>query len=267
VRGLKRQLEDIGLVLSILLGVLLTYYLVRANIVYLAYGNIPLANLYLLSVPDPVSPFTSRSPEVVTSVIWDQRGYDTYFETSVLFLAIIGVLYATGSSSLVEKGGLIATVIPRVITKLLFPVVIAVAVSVALHGHLTPGGGFQGGSIFAVAPYMYLLIYGRSRLEGKGFRSNLLLFMRSLAVVLISLVGSLVLAIGVLTGVRAFLFQNQPKPPFSPIGYPAYIQLPWGGIFLFSGTLMILNVLEFTAVSTGFTLALMVIDSLVGGGE
>ncbi|MGC9181379.1 MnhB domain-containing protein [Thermogladius sp.] len=262
----RGALEEVGLVLSILLGVLLTYYLVRADVVSLTYGNIPLANLYLRTVPDPSSPFTSRSPEVVTSVIWDQRGYDTYFETSVLFIAIIGVLYLAGLGG-GRGNSSVSTVIPRVIAKILFPVIVAVSVSVALHGHLTPGGGFQGGSIFAVAPFLYLLVFGRRMLEGKGFRANALLFARSLAVFLITVVGSIVLVVGLLTGVPAFLFQNQPKPQLSPIGYPAYVVLPWGGIFLFSGTLMILNVLEFTAVSTGFTLALVIIDTVTGGRE
>ncbi|WP_440059082.1 MnhB domain-containing protein [Thermogladius sp. 4427co] len=264
---MRRRLEDIGLLISLLIGVLLTYYLVASGIVSTSAGNTYLARTYLVNVPYIYSPYTSRSPEVVTSVIWDQRGFDTYFETSVLFIAIMGLLYVAGARIEGGSASPIATVIPRVIVKIIFPVIIVVSVSVAIHGHLTPGGGFQGGSIFAVAPYMFLLIFGWKALEEKGFKSKVLIFLRSLAVTLIALTGSIILILGFVKGVDASLFQNQPKPPYSPIGYPAWFQLPWDGIFLFSGSLMILNLLEFTAVSTGFTLALAIIDSITGGRE
>ncbi len=36
--------------------------------------------------------FTALSPAIVNSIVWDYRGIDTFFETSVLYLAIIGSL-------------------------------------------------------------------------------------------------------------------------------------------------------------------------------
>ena len=35
--------------------------------------------------------YSAKSPEVVTSILWDYRGVDTLFETSVFFLAIMGI--------------------------------------------------------------------------------------------------------------------------------------------------------------------------------
>src|SRR5512136_2629149 len=36
----------------------------------------------------------SASPEAVTAIVWDYRGFDTLFETSVFFLAIIACVAA-----------------------------------------------------------------------------------------------------------------------------------------------------------------------------
>ena len=51
-------------------------------------------------------------------------------------------------------------IIPRVVTKLLFPVLLLFALYVQFHGELGAGGGFQAGVIIAATIILYGLIFG-----------------------------------------------------------------------------------------------------------
>lgn len=94
---------------------------------------------------------------LVTSVVVNYRGLDTLGEVTVLFVGALGVgvmLYgrpAHGGGHR-EKASLIVTTGSRV----LFPLILLFGIYVFLHGHLTPGGGFQGGAVIASA---FLLTY------------------------------------------------------------------------------------------------------------
>jgi multicomponent Na+:H+ antiporter subunit B len=95
-------------------------------------------------------------PNMVTAVLADYRGYDTMFETVVIFtagIAIIGILRVFGSSSQQEhKEPKLTTKKPDIIVattcRLLLPIIQLFALYVVAHGHHSPGGGFQGGVIF-----------------------------------------------------------------------------------------------------------------------
>ncbi|HSA47316.1 MAG TPA: MnhB domain-containing protein, partial [Candidatus Competibacteraceae bacterium] len=50
--------------------------------------------------------------------------------------------------------------IPRLITKLLLPLILLFALYVQFHGDYGPGGGFQAGVIFGAGFILYALIYG-----------------------------------------------------------------------------------------------------------
>jgi len=258
-----------ALIIPIALALLVVLVLEYTGIVdYSAQVLTGLAQIYLGHVAYPGSPWTSMSTEVVTSVIWDQRGFDTYFETSVLFLAIVGsmiILEKTGASIGGFSESREVTVIVKVVSKIVILIIIVVSISVALHGHLTPGGGFQGGSIFVVAPLIAMLVFGSSLLLGKGFSQRKLLGARALAVTLIFMLGLTPLLYSLITGVNAYLFQNLSKPD-SPFSFPFLVSTPFGNI-LISGTLFWLNLFEFLAVSTGFTLALLYLTREFEGGD
>ncbi len=96
---------------------------------------------------------------IVTSVVLDYRGFDTLGEITVLFVAALGlgaVMAAAGGRrerpSTTEPPSLVL----RTGTNVLFPLLILFGVYIFVHGHLTPGGGFQGGAIIASA---FLLVY------------------------------------------------------------------------------------------------------------
>ncbi len=202
----------------------------------------------------------AASPEVVTSVLWDYRGLDTVYETSVFFLAIIGGLmlvrnYHPGKKYS-EKG---MSLIARTITKITIVSVPVVAASVALHGHLTPGGGFQGGSIFAVASLLAIVALGSGFLLNRGWSKSRLLGFRTLGLVIIASVALTLPVIGFLSGVKAYVIQNQYKP-WAPVSFGYIASIPFLGTILYSGTLVFLNLAEFLAVSAGLSLAFLIMS-------
>ncbi|HPE59800.1 MAG: sodium:proton antiporter [Thiothrix sp.] len=99
---------------------------------------------------------------IVTAIIVTYRGLDTLGEVTVLFLAstIIGMVLAHGSNKhrralqrkLPPSGELLTTG-----SRLLTPLILLFGAYVFLNGHLTPGGGFQGGAILASAALLLLL--------------------------------------------------------------------------------------------------------------
>lgn len=97
---------------------------------------------------------------IVTAIIVTYRGLDTLGEVTVLFLtaAIVGLVLARGRQQcrvrreLPASGELLATG-----SRLLVPLILLLGVYVFVNGHLTPGGGFQGGAILASAILLMLL--------------------------------------------------------------------------------------------------------------
>jgi len=179
----------------------------------------------------------------------------------VLFVAIVAALAIGGEKILmIAEGGKEYTVIVRTVVKVMIPLIIAVSLSVAFHGHLTPGGGFQGGSIFGVAPLLAVLAFGTEALKKLRARIGSLLSLRVLGVVSIAFIAlGPVLVSAIKHLAMLYVFLNQPKA-WAELGYPAVIPAPWGNVLL-SGTLFWLNVSEFIAVSTGFFLAFVYLEN------
>src|SRR6266536_3227197 len=105
-----------------------------------------------------------HATNVVAAVTFDYRGIDTMGEEFILFAAVIGVAIllramrgeaehppeeaargrrVPGTSNAVRVGGL----------ALLGPIVLF-GIYVVTHGHLTPGGGFQGGVVLASGAFL-----------------------------------------------------------------------------------------------------------------
>ncbi|MET1160388.1 MAG: MnhB domain-containing protein [Thermoprotei archaeon] len=215
-----------------------------------------LASYYLNTTYNPWNRFfTAMSPEGVTAIVWDYRGLDTVFETAVFYLAIIGSI-ALGRGLLKYSkpaGELGLSLIPKTVTRITTVMIIAVAVSIALHGHLTPGGGFQGGATAAVAPLLILVIFSHYFLLEKGVSKDLMLVIRSLGLAGIGIVAVIVYFIASALGFPAFILQNQPKE-LAPIGMPSHLDGQ-----LISGTLWFFNIAEFFAVMAGFTIVFLLL--------
>jgi multicomponent Na+:H+ antiporter subunit B len=98
---------------------------------------------------------------IVTAIIVTYRGLDTLGEVTVLFLtaAIVGLVLARDKRARGQPrreppppGELLVSG-----TRLLLPLILLFGAYVFVHGHLTPGGGFQGGAILASGMLLVLL--------------------------------------------------------------------------------------------------------------
>ncbi len=214
----------------------------------------PLAQFYLYYAMNTFKKeLWAATPEAVNSMVWDYRGYDTLFETSVFFLAVIGavsVLRLPGVKDVVSKGilsGRGLSLIVKVITKFIVAFILIVAISIAIHGNLTPGGGFQAGAAVSIASLIGLVAFSRIFLEERHVTTKLMLPIRVLGVVGIGLV-ALVPAFIALSGILVFAMQNQPKVWAPNFGFP-----PGFGDFWLSGNQFYYNFFEFLAVGAGFT--------------
>ena len=123
-------------------------------------------------------------PNIVTAILADYRGYDTMFETAVIFSAgivcfiLLRILrrqeprerlyrhVLTGVTVRVKEGGDLATsddfkridsmwtphdLIIKTVCRVLIPFIQLFALYVIAHGHHSPGGGFQGGVILGAS--------------------------------------------------------------------------------------------------------------------
>ena len=83
--------------------------------------------------------------------------FDTLVEVTVLFVAAIGLSAVLATRRKKEKREIqSASLVLYTGCRFLFPLILLFGSYIFIHGHLTPGGGFQGGSIVASA---FVLIY------------------------------------------------------------------------------------------------------------
>lgn len=89
------------------------------------------------------------------------------------------------------------TVIVRTVARLLFPFIFLFGIYVLIHGHLTPGGGFQGGVIIAASIIMLWLAYSMKMapIGIRLFRTEVLEALGGLTLASVGLVG-LVVGVG-----------------------------------------------------------------------
>lgn len=143
-------------------------------------------------------------PNMVTAVLADYRGYDTLFETVVIFtvgIAILGVLrdFGGGGSSrrTAEPDGAAATPDLVVVTtcRLLIPIIQIFAFYVVAHGHHSPGGGFQGGVILGASFILHAIARDLS-VALQSFPEKRGMFLANFGVLLYAGIGFLCLLFG-----------------------------------------------------------------------
>lgn len=107
------------------------------------------------------SPKDFAAANIVTAIVVSYRGFDTLGEVAVLFAATAGV----GSLLTKKRLGIIgiqpekknSTEVLQTATGLLSGLLVMFGIYIFMHGHLTPGGGFQGGVVIATAVLLSLL--------------------------------------------------------------------------------------------------------------
>ncbi|HEX4704786.1 MAG TPA: MnhB domain-containing protein [Pseudonocardiaceae bacterium] len=105
-----------------------------------------------------VASLAQRSPNVVSSINFDQRGLDTFGEETILLASVLGAVTLLRPGKDERRGRapsqgrvLSAT---RLAGYVLLPVTLIIGADVVVHGHLTPGGGFQGGVVLATGLHL-----------------------------------------------------------------------------------------------------------------
>ncbi len=103
-----------------------------------------------------------KTANTVTAIVVNFRGFDTLGEVTVLFLAAtaLGSILFKKRHHIGDRTVLMpASSIVSAGSKLIFPAIILLGAYVFIHGHLTPGGGFQGGTIIATGFLLMLIAY------------------------------------------------------------------------------------------------------------
>ncbi len=104
----------------------------------------------------------TNSPNLVTAVLADYRGFDTLFETCVLYLSGVVAMVTLSKKKKVERRRKVSD---RPLTsfdslvldrsyRLLVPILCIYALYVLLHGEVSLGGGFQAGAVLATAYFL-----------------------------------------------------------------------------------------------------------------
>ncbi len=114
----------------------------------------------------------------VAGMILDYRAFDTFGESNVLFLAVICVVmllqkdeknYNALEEREIQEDELFdkksGKVLIRCAGKYLSPLVMLYGIYVILNGHLSPGGGFSGGSIVGAGLILYSVAYGHKKMQ------------------------------------------------------------------------------------------------------
>ncbi|MEZ5304545.1 MAG: hydrogen gas-evolving membrane-bound hydrogenase subunit E [Verrucomicrobiales bacterium] len=98
-------------------------------------------------------------PNVVSAVLADYRGYDTMFETVVIFtggIAIIAILRGLGANATPISAGEThekPNLIVKTTSRIIMPVIQLFALYVVAHGHHSPAAGSKAASSLGRATY------------------------------------------------------------------------------------------------------------------
>jgi len=147
---------------------------------------------------------------IVTSVVVNYRSLDTLGEVTILFLAAIGLGAVLATTIRKEdRDTEKASLILSTGCKFLFPFILLFGAYIFIHGHLTPGGGFQGGAIIASAfLLMYLGCHNEKRINETG-----IIISESLGGLVFVIIG----LIGLAVGTHYFLNNFMPKGEFNTL--------------------------------------------------
>lgn len=217
-------MKTIGLIIVVLTGALLLY----------ATEDFP-------SWGDPASPASTHIatyhlekafeetsvPNVVTAVLADYRGFDTMFETGVIFCAGLGCFVllrifrrrdedryyrhvSTGITLHIKRGKIPDTsgeferidtlwtpydLIVKAVCRILAPFVQLFALYVIAHGHHSPGGGFQGGVILGASVILISISHDMRTAIGRISEKTIHILM-AVGVLIYSGIGALCMLLG-----------------------------------------------------------------------
>ena len=108
---------------------------------------------------------------IVTGIILDYRAFDTFVEASVLFTAAIIVLLVLKRENQTRDTSnnetIIDSIILKEVSKVLIPCIQVFGIYIIFYGHISPGGGFAGGTIIGTSFILYRIIFGKKITDDK----------------------------------------------------------------------------------------------------
>ncbi|HKL75224.1 MAG TPA: hydrogen gas-evolving membrane-bound hydrogenase subunit E [Halanaerobiales bacterium] len=101
----------------------------------------------------------TNSLNLVTAILYDFRAFDSLGESTVIFAAVSGIVLVLSRKTLAVSSHGLSFIVKRTFA-ILTPFIFLFSIYVITHGHLSPGGGFQGGVILASISIIFIIIYG-----------------------------------------------------------------------------------------------------------
>lgn len=111
---------------------------------------------------------------IVSGMILTYRAFDTFGETNVLFIATCCVMIMLMVDDAILKKRAIMNdrrfepkndVILQGVAFILCPIIFIFGIYIILNGHLSPGGGFSGGSIMGAGLILYVAAFGFNKTQ------------------------------------------------------------------------------------------------------
>ena len=99
------------------------------------------------------------SLNLITSVLYDYRAFDSLGESTVIFGAVSGIVLILSRKMLPVSSKGLSFIVKRTLG-IMTPFIALFGFYVISHGHLSPGGGFQGGVILAAISIIFSIVYG-----------------------------------------------------------------------------------------------------------
>lgn len=104
------------------------------------------------------APSALGTQNVITAIVVTMRGLDTLGEVAVLFIAAAGIGFLLRKEhEKIKAPRRDGSEILKTGARLLLPLIMLFGVYIFTHGHLTPGGGFQGGVVIASGVLLFVL--------------------------------------------------------------------------------------------------------------
>lgn len=159
----KKKQKKSAIVVKYLLPLGFTAFLCALFLYFLPDDtvNTYLRDLYVLRFAQDVG-----GENAVTAIYLGYRVYDTLFEALILVIAVVAVSHMSwfektsvpdGKHSEIEHSGMSVFTI-----RIIAPILLLFGVYLIMNGHISPGGGFQGGvavAAFFICRYMIYNIY------------------------------------------------------------------------------------------------------------
>jgi len=201
---------------------------IAVSLSFIFFGAAILYSLLNINVVEGVNYIYAQNyivPNLVTAVLFDWRGFDTLGECMILVTSVLvtGMVFGRGifnaeflkeiyTDSEEESDTEIGfTSLIKVLAMPLSIILMALGISIILGGHITPGGGFQGGALIAAAYILSIVAFGTS--TPIKFKHHFLEVLESFGALLFMSIGLLGI---IVSGYYLFNFG-------SFLGYPVFI--------------------------------------------